>query len=77
MDGGEDQQQGNNVDDVQDDDDELVEDSSSQDEEGHPFIYFEDRTFNEEETVEILAYHSAYRDVRKAPKRKRLCQERA
>ena len=71
MDGGEDQQQWNNVDDVQDDDDELVEDSSSQDEEGHPFIYFEDRTFNEEETVEILAYHSAYRDVRKELQKRR------
>ena len=69
MDDGEDQQQWN--DEVQEGEDELMEDSSSQDEEGHPFIYFEDRTFNEDEAVEILAYHSAYRDVRKELQKRR------
>ena len=41
------------------------EESSSQDEQGKSFVYFEDRTFTENEAMEIMAYHSAYKDVRR------------
>ena len=45
--------------------------SSSQDEDGNPFVYFEDKTYTENESMEILAYHSAYRDVRKEMQKRR------
>ena len=47
------------------------EESSSQDADGHPYIYFEDRKFTENESTEILAYHSACRDVRKELQKRR------
>ena len=51
-----------------DDDDE----SSSQHEQGNAMIYFEeDREVSEHEAMEILAYHSAYRDVRKELQKRR------
>ena len=40
-------------------------DSSDEDEEGYPYVYFEDREHDELEAVEIMAYHAAYRDVRR------------
>ena len=47
--------------------------SSSQDEDGNPFVYFEDKTYTENESMEILANHSAYRDrdVRKEMQKRR------
>ena len=45
--------------------------SSLQDEDGNPFVYFEDKTYTENESMEILAYHSAYRDVRKEMQKRR------
>ena len=47
------------------------EESSSQDGDGHQYLYFEDRNFTENESIEILAYHSAYRDVRKELQKRR------
>lgn len=61
------QQMDENAGDEEWDDDE----SSSQDADGHPYIYFEDRNFTENESTEILAYHSAYRDVRKELQKRR------
>ena len=54
-----------------DNNDDGLEESSSQDEDGNHFLYFEDRVFSEAETLEIVAYHSAYRDVRKELQKKR------
>ena len=50
---------------------ETDDESSSQDEQGNPFIYFEDRVFSEQESMEIMAYHSAYRDVRRELQKRR------
>ena len=47
------------------------DESSSQDEQGNPFIYFEDKVFSEQESMEIMAYHSAYRDVRRELQKRR------
>ena len=44
---------------------------SSQDEQGNPFIYFEDKVFSEQESMEIMEYHSAYRDVRRELQKRR------
>ena len=48
--------------------------SSSQDEDGNPSVYFEDKTYTENERMEILAYHSAYRDVRREMQKRWLCE---
>lgn len=45
--------------------------SSSHDEQANPFIYFEDKVFSEQESMEIMAYHSAYRDVRRELQKRR------
>ena len=48
------------------------EESSSHDEHGNALVYFEeDREFTEQEAMEIMAYHSAYRDVRKELQKRR------
>ena len=52
--------------------DSADEESSSHDEQGNAMIYFEeDREFTEQEAMEIMAYHSAYRDVRKELQKRR------
>ena len=52
--------------------DSADEESSSYDEQGNAMIYFEEeREFSEREAMEIMAYHSAYRDVRKELQKRR------
>lgn len=45
--------------------------SADEDEEGFPLVYFEDREHDEMEAMEIMAYHSAYRDVRRELQKRR------
>lgn len=48
------------------------DESSLEDAEGYPYVYFEDtRMYEEPEAIEIMAYHSAYRDVRKELQKRR------
>eukprot|EP00435_Cladocopium_sp_Y103_P021625 s4601_g5.t1 len=50
---------------------ETDEESSSRDEQGNSFVYFEDRVFSEQESMEIMAYHSAHCDVRRELQKRR------
>ena len=39
--------------------------TSTEDQEGHEYLFFEDREYEEHEAIELMAYHTAYRDVRR------------
>ncbi|CAL1144526.1 unnamed protein product [Cladocopium goreaui] len=52
-------------------DEEAHEYDENHDEQGNPFIYFEDKVFSEQESMEIMEYHSAYRDVRRELQKRR------